>query len=341
MSFNLNAQIVDITKQTCPQWELTKENEVFLEDIYSAPFDFSYINDNLYITMNRTPAVAVYNLQGELISINDKKGEGPGELASPIYLWDNPSEQGIKVYDEGHFRYHLFDYQLNFQRSEDITPQQFINKMYYTEHGTYKYYSIIDFVDGEVTFNHKLQYINDKTTTDLYSTDCHMFLKGWFRYNQPICRFLSDETLCVIIQSRVDYTVNFYKDDQRIMQVKKDIKPVRYPEEEIEETRTFAKEREEQFRITFKTPDEVIENNMVISTIAVDEEDQVWVLTIDKNGQFFDIIDANGHKIAIAKITGNNVPDKLERPYIKGDYLYTLSGNDDDEFFLKKYRINK
>ena len=328
---------IDITDNQAASWTLEKDSEILLEDVYDQPFDYAYINSQLYMLISKGPMLVVYDLDGNLLAINEEKGEGPGELFSPVYIWDNPAEKGITIYDEGHFKYHFFDYDLNFQHSSDIENQTFINKIYHPGRGRYNLSSAIEFSDDQVNFLHSLTYQEEEKITEIHCVDCHMFLKGWYRYNQPVCRILQDNELVTAIQSRTEYKVMIINEGEVETTVTKAIKPFQFSKEEIKENRTFASEMEERFRNMYKTPEEILTNRMVISDLAVSGEN-IWILTRNDEGQYFDVLSSAGKLIAETKIGNNEI---ITRPYISGNYLYSIRSDDEDNYYLSKYRIKR
>jgi hypothetical protein len=327
----------DVIKLKNPSatWKLKEDFIKEFDDASGKFFDTEFIDDKVFMLDYNYPAVFVYNLNGEEVKLFDRKGEGPGEYITPTYVWKNDQAGSISIYDEGKEKIIRYDSDLNLieenPRSWDYLPC----KCYSLASAEIDYYSTISKgEDGKMKFSHKVDFRNDSKEMTLYETNCHMFLKGWYKFDQPLVATRKNDFVFGI-NSRNKFHIDIYNFDGLVEKTYKlDVDKVKIPSENLEEEEDFVENMKKNRGVI--VPPEIYEYEPIFYHLASDEEDCIYAMCRDEEGNFIRVIE-NDKYIANIRLEENDIL----KFSVKNNKLYLVYMKEDEVPCLKCYSINK
>ena len=118
---------------------------------------------------------------------------------------------------------------------------------------------------------------------------------------------------------------------KKISKVKRSKEAIKEIEEKLNKAKKMAKSSGSNIDLNFKG----YQYANLINLLLSDNRGNLWVLTVDKNGYYFDVIDSNGK--VIKKVETKNKKQMIYKIY--NNTLYELIGDEDTGFKLNIYKI--
>jgi len=275
---------------------------------------------NIIITDSKMHNIKIYTINGELLKIVGKKGQGPGEFKVPMGLTDY--NHYILVSDIGNGRMNIFDKEsLNFLRSFTILDGREIkvlnNKIYssFVDFGTNTSLHIYN-LDGKnikncidipkITIDNKL--ISDNTSFD-FDSKGNVYFVNEMKYEVLKC-----DTNCNVIKLIQGKDSKYYR------------KPPSKPIEDI-----YSRKKIINWANSW---------THVLKILVLEKQQKLLLYTSDKKyGDMLDIYSLSGKSLYKNIKTGMRLlcKDKEDNVY----FLKQIMNGDSIEFIINKYELKK
>lgn len=336
-----NAEIEVIKNPLNPK---VKQFVAVAEHVYDLPDsiyevkNYFLANDKIFILDSQAKSVFILFLDCKIIKVLDKTGRGPGEFSLPIRIFNDSKQKYFGVIDAQNWRISYFDYNGNYIIDKLIQNKNLLIARSYI--GDYKVSYFIDMLSDQdkkkmqVKLTISLHKYNE--TVILAENLTNPYKMRIFNSGTPIY-INSQQEIYIVILSPKQYLIKvFDREGDHIRVIQKEYKKVKKSKEEIKQIKNLIKTINKQLKSSGKISKvSNYQYKLSINKLLIDEEERLWVLTQDKNGEFFDIIDKSGKIIAQC----SNKEKKFKRCRFYKDRLYEIEGNEDEGYKLIVYKI--
>jgi len=322
-----------LSDKSIKNWEVEQVFDKELEEISVYIFDALYFEDQVYLVDTKSPAIHIMSLSGKLLRSFDQKGEGPGELIQPSYIWLDKTENSICLYDDGDLQIKRYTTDLTFRSQQKVEYNYIPTRIHFMKDKEIKHFSSVDFTENGPAFSHNVSLVLDDQEKVLYSTDFHMFIKGWYKHEQPLISAIDDK-LAIGYHSRQRFAIDIFDENGNLTrQITAPVKAIPLEKNDFQEKEEHAK------KVMNNIPNLKIDKSIygyhpVFLSLITDDDNQLWALCRDDQGCFFRII-REDKQIAQLRLTEQNPMF----PHLKGNNLYLIDGNEDDGYTFISYKI--
>jgi len=328
-----SVDVITLSDKSIANWEVEQSFCRELEEVSAYVFDTLYYEDVVYLVDTKSPAIRIMSLTGELLKSFDRKGKGPGELIRPSYIWLDKADNSICLYDDGDLQIKRYTTDLTFRSQQRLEYNYIPTCIYYMNNNEIKHFSSVEFSDKGMIFAHNVSLVHDDQEKVLYSTDFHMFIKGWYKHEQPLISVL-DNKLAIGYYSRQRFEIDIFDENGNLTQkFTAPVKPLPLEKNDFKDKEEYAKKAMNNMP-NLKIDKSIYGYHPVFLSLTATDDNLLWALCRDNQGCFFRVIDGK-KQIAQLRLTEQNPTF----PHLKGDYLYLIDGNEDDGYTFVSYKI--
>ena len=343
IGFNLLAVEVNNSKKpTVPQKDFELKNSIVMSDDFFGVTDFKIAADKIITVDAMSKSVVILDLKGEIINIIDAQGKGPGELSMPTNIFLEESEGRFGIVDQMNRRVSYYDFSGNYIEDEPFEGMSVpIDKGNIANHDiNYNMKISIDKEKGKVTSKPTIALKLNEEEIILHQSSFDPMKMNLQNTLPMFCN--NSDYICVSVMSTDEYKIKKYDSKGNLLQtITKDFDKIKKPEEDIKKIEERFDEMKERVKaagsnLNINLSDLIYEYS--IMSLELDDENNIWALTVDDRGYLFDKFNKKGKIVTQYKI-GDSMSDVRVYRFYQGNF-YTFSGNEDDGFKLKVYSVN-
>lgn len=319
-----------------PQVDTTKlilEKSIPLHEDFEPRWNFFIEDDKLYTMSQSGKMIIITNLNGELVTLIDAIGEGPGEFIMPLNIFNDIPDNRIGVADIKNKRTSYFDYAGN--HLEDIKSETMQNDMssFFCGNVKIRYYDtlIIEKLSGKMYLEERVEVVSGKKPVNIFESVWN-FTDSEQNPQEIMPWVVTSNNLIYITTRRVDdYKIEVYNPDgSHSMNIVKEFKKIKRTTDElneIEESRGEKIDNDDIYSLY----------KLSINKMLVDERNQLWVQSIDDEGSVWDIFNQDGIIVSQARIDDYIFGSS----YFYDSKLYeiTTDDKDDEQYILNVYGV--
>ena len=287
--------------------KLVLENSFELSEDMESIQNFIIINDRIYFVNSQAKFVAILDFNGKIIKVLDQTGKGPGEFSMPTNIFNDEKESRIGVVDQMNQRTSYFDYEGNYLIDVLFEQMQVPMDIQYIGDKKIYFYMGIEFNQekGSILTKPTLELIDGDSAKVLYSESFNPLKMNIGESKIPI--YAQSEKNIFITNNSIDkYKIQVFGDDGlRKMDINKKVKRFKRSQEDIEEIENILEAANKQARAAGSEIDmdySGYEFENAIGSLLIGPKGNLWVQTVDKKGNLFDIIGKKGKIIGQCRI---------------------------------------
>jgi 6-bladed beta-propeller len=331
-----------------PKTPKVSKQKLYLENSYELSEDMESIQNfiiadgRIYFVNSQAKSLTILGFDGKVIKILDQTGKGPGEFSMPTNIFNDEKESRIGVVDQMNQRTSYFDYDGNYIKDQLFEQMKIpMDLQYIGDKKIFFYMGIeIDQEKGSIVSKPTLELIDDDIIKVIYSESFNPLKMNIGESKIPIYA-KSEKNIYITNNSIEEYKIQVL-DEMGIhkLNITKKVKKVKRSEEDIKEVENILEAANKQAKAAGADIDldySGYEFENAISSMMIGPKGKLWVQTVDKKGNFFDIIDENG------KVTEQCRKEEEKFGICKfySKKLYEIFGNEDDGFVLNIYSLTK
>ncbi|MCK4654758.1 MAG: 6-bladed beta-propeller [Candidatus Cloacimonetes bacterium] len=320
--------------------ELKLENSFALNEDLDSIQNFIMTNERIYFVNSQAKSVTILDLEGKIIKVLDQTGRGPGEFSLPFSIFNDEKKSCVGVVDQMNQRTSYFDYDGNYLEDVLFEQMQIPMDIKYIDDKKIYFYMGIEFDQkkGSVLSKPTIELIAGDSIKFLYSESFNPLKMNIGESKIPIYA-KTEKNIYITNMSYDEYRIQVLDaDGEHIMNITKKIKKIKKSAEDIKEIENTLEEVKKQVKASGADLDmnfSGYEFENTITSMLIGPEGNLWVQTVDKNGNLFDIIGKDGKIIGQCR----KVNDKFENCKFYKNKLYEITGNEDDGFVLNIYTL--
>jgi hypothetical protein len=276
------------------QVDVTPVKSIVLEDL-DAIQSFVIKDDKIYTVSALSKLFAIYDLEGNVVKIYERSGQGPGEFGLPSICYYDKPQNGISVVDNMNQKELLFDFNGNFVKETKFNPMNTPMSRYYVNDQQFKWSNqvIVDQAAGKVLVEPTIAKIDGDSEKVIFQTSFNPVRISMSTMGMPIITG-NQRNLYISSYDIENYQVKRYNAEGDVdLIINKKYSKVERPKEEVTELKNKIDQYVKQAAQGFKVETTGFEFEYAIDFLFSDDAN-LYVVTHDQHGSLIDVISQKG-----------------------------------------------